>query len=319
MLTLNVFRELRVRRTTMTAPYSRSIVSTLSAALIVCALKVPANAKGRSFQEEIYSRAEQASWAAIPIDCWSDFSRPEIPQTEAVVGTGFLVNQQGYFITAAHVAQADHVGPDDHPIPCKVKAVLRQRDGSGFSQQFDVVELDKDHDLALCRILGFQVGEEKHFNKLMNNAIPETSQHPFSSLALKADAPKIGELVLVSGFPLGSYTSVLQLGILSATRNVFSGLPRTPKDGGALLQIAVSGNHGDSGAPVVDVDSGRVLGVILQVVPAPLAVGGMLRFDMGDFQNSGIMLAAPASWVGAILVRHGLNSEAIQPGRFVCW
>ncbi|MDE3063824.1 MAG: trypsin-like peptidase domain-containing protein [Acidobacteriota bacterium] len=290
----------------------------ITSALFFGAVAQPIMAEIHGLQEQIFARSEQAIWTTIPIDCWSDFNNPGIPRTEAVVGTGFLINEQGYFVTAGHVASIDHVGSEEHPIPCKIKAVLRQRDGSGFSEQFEIIELDRDHDLALCRILGFKTEDEKAAKK-KKLPIPETSFHPFSSVAVETYAPRMGELLLMSGFPLGSYTPVLQLGLLSATENIFPGLPRTPKDGGELLQIAINGNHGDSGAPIVDLTSGHVIGVILQVVPAPLAVGGALRFDVGDYQNSGIMLAAPASWVNALLTKHGLSSADVQPGRLVMW
>jgi len=91
------------------------------------------------------------------------------------------------------------------------------------------------------------------------------------------------------------------------------------KDGRELLQISVSANHGNSGGPIIDLATGEVIGVLLQLVPAPLAIGGQLHYDAGTFEMSGLMLAAPAAWVNTILAKNGVHSEGVRPGKLVIW
>lgn len=126
-----------------------------------------------------------------------------------------------------------------------------------------------------------------------------------------------GLFVLVSGFPLGSWTPAIQFGLLSAieTRYPEAPIARLPKDTFELLQISVSANHGNSGGPVIDLRSGRVVGVILSIVPAPLAIDGQQIWNDRSYDMSGIMLAAPAKWINALLLRHGLKSEGIREGK----
>ena len=272
-------------------------------------------ARDRGVQELLYERAPQGEWATIPLSCWSDFTNKDVPQTSVVVGSGFLVNDQGYFITAGHVAKTDHVGTDAAPIPCKLKATLRQADRNAFAASIELIEVDSEHDHALCKIQGFVVRDEKH--ELAANAQwPRTSWHPFASFAIETADIRQGEMVLLSGFPLGSWTQALHLGLISATETVSPNVPvAVTKDRRQLLQVTIGGNHGDSGGPLIDLTSGHVVGVLLQIVPAPMAIGGQLVWDQGTFEPSGIMLAAPASWVNALLAKHHLSSSSQTPGK----
>jgi S1-C subfamily serine protease len=145
----------------------------------------------------------------------------------------------------------------------------------------------------------------------------EQMSQPFASLAIDLKPPQAGRFILVSGFPLGSWTPAIQFGLLSVTQNIYPDAPigRLPKDTGQLLQISVSANHGNSGGPVIDLSSGRVVGVLLSIVPAPLAIGGQQIWNNSNFDMSGIMLAAPAKWVTALLSRHNVESEGIREGK----
>ena len=62
-------------------------------------------------------------------------------------------------------------------------------------------------------------------------------------------------------------------------------------------------NKGNSGSPVIEVKSGKVIGLIIQEIPAPL-FSGFENLPMS--QNSGIALAAPAEWVIQILKKHNV-------------
>ena len=172
---------------------SRVLVATLLIA------SPQSQAKDKGMQELLFERAPQSEWATIPLSCWPDFSNKNVPPTSQVVGTGFLVNDQGYFITAAHVAKIDHVGTDIVPIPCTLKAVLRQTDGNGFAAPIETTEVDNDHDLALCHIQGFFVRDEKH-ELASDKGQPKSTRHPFASFVVESSGIHEGEMVLLSGF-----------------------------------------------------------------------------------------------------------------------
>src|SRR6266700_4286259 len=295
------------------------------------AVQAPVHGKGyQDIQTLVMDVAPTASDAVIAITYWIDHGAPgqqELPVASGVVGTGFLVDAQGDFITAAHVAKIKEIGPAERRIKVRLTAIIRQRSGDGSGVPFTVVEVDEGHDLALCHIDSFRVfppadsptakTQAQHLSEKGALSIEDVA-HPFASLAISKSAPRVGHFVLVSGFPLGSWTPAIQFGLVSAVRTIYP--PETPvagvpKDRGQLLQISVSANHGNSGGPVIDLSSGQVVGVILQIVPAPLAVGGQQLYDSGTFAMSGIMLAAPASWVEGLLTKHNIKSQSARTGK----
>jgi S1-C subfamily serine protease len=149
---------------------------------------------------------------------------------------------------------------------------------------------------------------------------PESAS-PFASLAISKAEPKTGQFVLVSGFPLGSWTATVQFGMVAATKSRYpSGVQPTTirKDSENLLQISVDANHGNSGGPVIDLESRRVIGVMDAFVPAPLQLGQQI-YNPSTFSASGIMFAVPAKWVEVLLEKNHIRSQDVAAGKFVAW
>lgn len=280
----------------------------------------------KDIQQLILDRTPTAFYAVLPVTAWIDDTVPgqEGKIDAVVIGTGFVVNNQGDFITAGHVASTTEVGSGASKLKVRLTVGLRQKKVGTLGVPFKVVELDADHDLALCHMDGLRglTFAGTGLPKLAHPEEPggltaEEMSRPFASLAIDQGAPQAGRFIIVSGFPLGSWTPAIQFGLLSATETRYPDAPiaRLPKDTFELLQISVSANHGNSGGPVVDLHSGRVVGVILSILPAPLAIGGQQIWSDGSFGMSGIMLAAPAKWVNALLTRHGVKSEGVREGK----
>lgn len=166
---------------------------------------------------------------------------------------------------------------------------------------FHVVEKDERHDLALCKIENFSVKKAR--------ALKPTN-HPIATLAISSETVQQGQLVVVSGFPLGSWNPAVQLGSIAATETV-NPAPwmRVPAGQRELLQVSVGANKGNSGGPVISLRTGKVIGVIIQLVPAPVLSPGPVM----AMQNSGIMLAVPASWIRDLLARHHVTSVEHKP------
>jgi S1-C subfamily serine protease len=295
--------------------------------LILCAFLgglTPAQTH-QDIQQLVLDETPTASYAALPIYAWVDHSVPgqEGKFGAVVIGTGFVVNNQGDFITAGHVASTTEMGSGTNKLKVRLTVGLRQKKAGISGVSFKVVELDSDHDLALCHVeLRGLTFAETGLQKIAHPEQPggltaEEMSQPFASLAIDQNAPRAGRFILVSGFPLTSWTPAIQFGLLSATETRFPDAPiaRLPKDTSELLQISVSANHGNSGGPVIDLRSGRVVGVILSIVPAPLVLDGQQIWNDQGFEMSGIMLAAPAKWINALLSRHGVKSEGIRAGK----
>jgi serine protease Do len=141
-----------------------------------------------------------------------------VATVESGVGSGsaFYISQQGYLLTNKHV-----VGDDKF---------VRVKLPSGRSLVGEVIRVDKVRDVALL-----------HTDPVAGEA-----------LALRADAPAVGEVVYAVGSPFGqSLSGTITRGVLSA-RRVFEGVP--------FLQSDVAVNPGNSGGPLIDA-SGRVIGM----------------------------------------------------------
>jgi S1-C subfamily serine protease len=167
---------------------------------------------------------------------------------------------------------------------------------------FDVIEKDEAHDLALCQIKNFQVNR------------PDKKNHkptiwPISTLDVSSETLQQGQFIAIVGFPLGSWNGAVQIGTIAATHTVNPNGQRVPAGQRELVQISVSGNRGNSGGPVLSLKTGKVIGVVVQAVPAPL----WSNQPVPVAQNSGIMLAVPAQWVRELLERHQVKSEEHKP------
>jgi hypothetical protein len=215
-----------------------------------------------------------------------------------VVGSAFLINTDGYFVTAAHVLQPYQ------PVST-LTVMIKQRDTDAASGvHFDVVDSDPQHDLALCRVHPFIARKPGPEN-------PKQTMSPISTLDVSSETLQTGEFVAIVGFPLNSWDAAVQLGNISATWAVN---PNVDSMGG-LIEISVSGSEGDNGGPVISLRTGKVIGVIVDVMGKPALVSRPSH--LGQFptmlQNSGIVLATPASRIRDLLVRNHVTSHEHKP------
>ena len=294
----------------------KAFCSVLIGVLFAC----PSHAE-KDIQSLTIALSATASDAALPITVnYTVEGPPEASHWGAVIGTGFLINTRGDFITAGHVIDSLKVYKESPKITgVFLAARIRNRAGGGSERQFTITDRDYDHDLVLCHVVGIKpvTPEKSQVPKCM---APDSAE-PFASLAITGAGPKTGQFVLVSGFPLGSWSSTVQFGMVAATESRYpSGVQRTTvrKDGSNLLQISVNANHGNSGGPVIDLESGQVIGVMDAFVPAPLQLGQQI-YTSSTFSASGIMFAVPAKWVEALLEKNHIKSEGVPAGKLVAW
>ena len=136
--------------------------------------------KPRDIQQAILSIAPTAQDAVVSITESSSGS------FECVVGTGFLVDREGHFVTAAHILATNN----------KLEAVIPSKSGTTQSPtSFSKTKIDVDHDLALCQIDGFKV------EALPPGTNPSIPGGLFASLRLASQLPTVGTFAVVSGFP----------------------------------------------------------------------------------------------------------------------
>ena len=248
--------------------------------------------------EEVYESDSPATLQIV-------YTPPNFPAVPSIIyGTGFLVGDQGYFITASHVVDKYEKGTS------RETAVVHQRDGNGSGLWFDLVEEDKEHDLALCKIIGvFPLKKSSQILKEQNGR-PQQSLRPVTSLAVADRLIKAGEPIALLGFPLGAFvTPVIQGGNVAATNAVLTSAYNFPGfHGRDNFLVSVSGNHGNSGGPVISLSTNEVIGVLVQYVPAPLITtpdGNQIP------QQSGLMVAVPAKFVIQLLKHNNLALKTI--------
>jgi hypothetical protein len=131
-------------------------------------------------------------------------------------GSGFFVDSTGHLVTNYHVIEDASA------------AIVKTSDG-GFYEVDGTLAVDKEHDLAILKVLGSN----------------------FASVSLgNSDAVSIGDKVYAVGSPLGLQTTVSD-GIVSSIREL---------DSGRLIQTTAPISHGSSGGPLLNV-RGEVIGV----------------------------------------------------------
>jgi hypothetical protein len=180
------------------------------------------------------------------------------------LGTGFFVAEDGTFLTAAHVL--------DHQTGIVGFRAFLPFSGLKRFFRFEVVELHRDSDVAICR--------------LVPDGKPQDAPH-FGYLRLaKSAAPQPGVMVATAGFPLKSTRPVFQFGMVAS-------FPEATQ-----LQIGIMLNDGDSGAPVIEVRSGALIGMVVSVRTTELYDES--RPGIGQ-QNTGLSWVLPVSVVAPML------------------
>lgn len=173
-------------------------------------------------------------------------------------GSGFVVSDERWIITNFHVVEGAVRGPTASGHHGSVQV----RFGSGTTLTAEILEMDRDHDLALLEVTGGHV---------------PSPPLPMSD----SDDVEVGQQVLAFGSPFG-LEGTLTEGIVSARRDV-------PGVGGGmahrLIQTDAPINPGNSGGPLVD-RQGHVIGVNTAIYSPGPSAGSV-----------GVGFAVPANYV----------------------
>jgi S1-C subfamily serine protease len=171
-------------------------------------------------------------------------------------GTGFVIGDGTLLATNFHVLPA---GADLENGPALMVLVSRSGD-QGIMRRARLAASDRQRDLALLKLEG----------------------PPLPALALEeAGAVREGQAIALTGFPIGGafgFSAVTHRGIVASMTT--SALPaasaqsldprvvRRLREGSHLevIQLDVTAYPGNSGSPVFDTESGRVLGIVNQVL-----------------------------------------------------
>jgi serine protease Do len=197
------------------------------------------------------------------------------------LATGFVVGDGRHIITNAHVTALKL--DSDHN---QTLAVFTGRGANATAHLAQVVREDEEHDLVLLEIQG--------------------SKLPALQLG-NSDAVREGQDIAFTGFPLGMALGlypVTHRGMVSAITPAAQPSAHSDKlnsvkikrmrSGFEVFQLDATAYPGNSGSPVFELNSGRVIGVVNSVVVKETKETMLAR-------PSGITYAIPAKYIKPLL------------------
>lgn len=178
--------------------------------------------------------------------------------TRSIKGTGFIVSNDGKFITCAHVYKQI----PENELPFLQAFVSGRIDEKGITHyeryKINVIKIDEKNDLALIQLISDTKIKLKPIGGFGD---PETV--------------KEGDEIVFMGYPLALELIVMGFGItLSTNQCIVSSIKRRGVDGSLDCFIVDTHiNNGSSGSPVFLKDTGKVIGItsgkISSRIPTP--------------------------------------------------
>jgi S1-C subfamily serine protease len=166
---------------------------------------------------------------------------------ETGIGSGVIYDKDGWILTNRHV-----VLTTDGKIAASLTVELK--DGREFTGT--VYGIDTLTDLAIVKVDG--------------------SNLPAAPIGRSADI-KVGQLAIAIGSPLGTYTSTVTTGIISATgRSIVIGVDDRLSN---LIQTDAAINPGNSGGPLLDA-AGAVIGINTAIERDSNGIGFAIPIDI---------------------------------------
>jgi S1-C subfamily serine protease len=242
--------------------------------LLLCSMSVVAEGgKPLSLPDAI----EMVSPSVVAIQCVFDNLPKQTsevlrsPFYRWVCGTGFIVSDAGYVITALHVIEGFEStttilqDATQYPLgPGRLVAGLSlhvdspgiQVRESTFNVQMAVVDRNKKHDIALLKMTH---GPFIHGAPIVVTGREQVDAPVPAVILFDVARPREGEAVAVSGFPLSELAMKTNSGTIAS-----SWATDKNQRPGVLVDSYVTDmrvNPGDSGAPVYSVASGAVIGI----------------------------------------------------------
>ena len=237
---------------------ARRIFLVPTAALVFVVLLVLSALLGQTAKADLVSVIAAAKPSVLPVGTFNATDSPRF----GFRGTGFVVGDGSFVVTNFHVlppAGETEGGPVMAVLLVPVGKPGEATAQTGQLRRARVVSSDRSHDLVLLKIEGT----------------------PLTPLVLdEPGAAREGQSITLMGFPIGGtlgFAAVSHRGIIAsitaaalpaATAQQLDprALVRLREGNYEVLQLDATAYPGNSGGPVLDADSGRVLGIVNMVL-----------------------------------------------------
>lgn len=232
---------------------------------------------------------------------------------EEPLGTGFIINSDGYVVTARHVVQAGHRIATEKGLPeWWIMVGLAERNtenrrGNFMKVDSTLVDEDERRDLTLLKL------NKNPFKGEVSSLFGEQDSLLFGIAKLNPNRPRDGAAVGISGYPFGKPVLVTNAGWMATSWDselkVITDIPDRPKwyaeyDIGDVYLADVEVNPGNSGAPVYLSESATVIGVCVASLPSP--IWDKTKKPQPLFYSSGLTRVVPIRYVIELLEKHNL-------------
>lgn len=255
-----------------------------------------------------------------------DAVRPSVVRVATALGsgTGFFINSDGYVITAGHVV----TGPDGTVVQTATIQLPYENvhaGNGGLNINYNVngtfhrlpavvLDIDRIHDIAILKPTknplspGFRVP-----SFVGGPGIPDVKLMPRSAAVLEPRRLKDGEPIFISGYPLS-------IAVLITTSGAIASSDAVDIENNTLKDVYwgdIRANHGNSGGPVVSLETNKVIGMQRGIATANAEFeGGSYAYGFGvDNQGNVVKDAKGNSLLRPILYNSGLTE--IIPAEFI--
>ncbi len=266
----------------------RALVVVASLAAAVLGGLVLAQDRGEIASDPSDAFVNHAAALRLGIVAVGAYKENELPSIR-YYGTGFIVGDGLTIATNAHVVNG--VRETEKSLDDLRVFFVDGRDNRG--QPARVIQEDAFHDVALLRFEG-PAGR---------------------AVSLDSDLPRQGREIGVMGYPVGTVLGLvpaLHKGVIAAVVPAVLPLPRgaklTPELVAAIrnpydiYQLDITVLPGNSGSPVFDARSGRVIAIVNK------ALGDKTREHLIE-RPTGIGYAVPAIWIAALLAKDAAETQ----------
>ena len=315
---------------------TRTLILVVAAALVLCersatgqsADKTSAPPRPMSLPEAIEFVRPSVVQIAASVDLAT--AGGQFPGRPAAIGTGFMVNEDGYVVTARHVieffrsiqAPGKHlwvgVGTpnlDDFKIG---KGSISLTGNFGLTEAAVAAE-DELHDVVILKM------KQNPFFGQMGTFVSGPGQkidYLHKAAILSPDRPRDGELVAASGYPLNKMALVTTSGSVASgwdyemkqvhPPNAPPGFMIPESSDSYLVDMHV--NHGNSGGPVYTIKDGGVIGICVSFNEAPVEHGNNAPSPQADplYFNSGLGNVVPIRYAVELLKKNNLKWKEMK-------